>query len=995
MLLNCPLSHATSHRCTFQALFSKITYRVLLVLTATLLQNEGSSQCMMIPIALEDQASNSDLVIEGVVTEKDAFITDAGDFIYTSYQVEITKVFKGTYRKATVEIIESGGVVGNRAIQVTPCIELHIGQVSTFFLKQFTFRNPKDGLRFHDPVYRAYASSQSVFDYDINAKTVTGHFTQFEWEGWYDVITQATGETYRQIKPLPHPSHASQRVAPTISSMTPLTITAGTFSILTINGNGFGATMGSSTVEFKNPNDGGATWVSASSPHVQSWSNTQIQIKVPYFAGSGQVRVTVGGMAVTSTQTLTIPYAQFNVQFDISGVPTLFKRHLYNNNGAGGYTYRYHTEFNANSPARKSFERALNSWRCATEVNFIIGDVTSIDAIVQDGVNVIRFDNGDEIPAGVGAQTASYYDDCANITDYITHIVEIDLVFNDAFSGLTWEYGPPLPTGTELDFETIALHELGHACALGHVISAPEVMHYSVSPGESKRVLSANDLAGGAYIQAQNTGNPAYCGNFPMTDYRQVKYVNINTTGIESGDTWAQAYKRLQDALAAVTSCVDTIYVAAGTYYPDEGTGLIDNDQTLRFVLNSPVVLMGGYSATTGVRNLVTTPSILSGDIDKNNTSDPLNSQNVVRIIGPAHLDGFYIENGYADAAAGEGKDGAGIYSIASGVVRNCVLRSNVASGNPPNSLGRGGAVYQSSGTTSFVNVLFYSNAATGSGSVFHIDGGQVQCTNCTIASNSPNIVAIRIENGAHIFKNSIFWNNLGDIQIGSGSADVSYSMLQGSSLPAGVTGSNVLFNTNPLFVSQAGFNFQTTPCSPAYNTGNNAYNSTSTDLLGNARVIFSTIDRGAYETTSGIPTTVVTSTGNTGEGTLRTVLANCCTGNTITFSPSLNGQTIQLSSPITIDKTLNIHGPGINQLTIAGNGTHRIFSINTGLTNTIKDLSIINGDAGASMGNVILNGGNLTLQNLLLASEPNTMTRVTLSNTAGTVQFTGQVTLQ
>jgi len=46
-------------------------------------------------------------------------------------------------------------------------------------------------------------------------------------------------------------------------------------------------------------------------------------------------------------------------------------------------------------------------------------------------------------------------------------------------------------------------------------------------------------------------------------------------------------------------------------------------------------------------------------------------------------------------------------------------------------------------------------------------------------------------------------------------------------------------------------------------------------------------------------------------------------------------------------------------------------------------------------MGNVILNGGTLTLQNLLLASEPNTMTRVTLSNIAGTVKFAGQVTLQ
>ena len=983
MLRNTNPNFPKNSRCQILLGFSHRISCVLLLILAGLVQpNSALAQCMMIPISLEDQASKSDLIAEGVVKEKDAFVTAAGNFIYTTYQIEITKIFKGQPLKSIVQLVEVGGVVGHRHIEVSPSISLKVGESGTFFLEVFTFNDPQDGQRYAEPVYRAYASSQSVFSYDFDSQTVNSHFNQFELDSWYEDVTKVTGLNYKKVNELSYPEKLRSSMVPTISSMSPLTITAGTFSVLTINGNGFGASQGGSIVEFKNANNGGTTWLNTSSAHTMSWTDTQIQIKVPYAAGSGQVRVTVSAMSVISSQSLAIPYNQFNFEYDVPPV-SLFKVQLRNINGLGGYTFRYHTEFNSNVPARKSFERALNSWRCAMEVNFIIGDVTSLDVCTQDQTNVVRFDNGTELPAGVGARTYNYYDDCLSLDPYTMDIVEIDLVFNDVFEGVTWEYGPDFPSGTEIDFESIALHELGHANVLGHVISTPEVLHFNIGPGQHKRILSANDIAGGSYVHAQSTSNPPNCGDNVMTDYRQVKYVNINTTGIQSGDTWAQAYKYLQDALAAVSSCVDTIYIAAGTYYPDEGTGLGDGDQSLRFTLNTPIVLMGGYSATTGVRNLATTQTYLSGDIDKNNSADAPNSMNVVRMTAAAHLDGLYVENGHADALAGEGLQGAGIYMSAGGTIRNCVLRWNVAIGLPPNSVGRGGGLLQTGGTSTLHNVLLYNNFALVGGSAIQIDNGVMQCKNGTIASNSPNTTAVRIENSAQVFQNSIFYNNSTDMQIGSGSADVSNSLFQAVALPGGATGSNVLLNTNPLFVNLGGFNFSLIPCSPAVNTGNNAYNPTTTDVLGNSRLV-STIDRGAFENTTGLPPTVVTSTGNSGAGTLRTIITDCCSGNTITFAAGLTGQTIGLTSTIVIDKPLNIHGLGINNLNIGGNGSHRIFSVNTGITSTIKDLAMINGDSGASMGNVILNAGNLTLHNARLTSEPNTTTKVTLSNTAG-----------
>lgn len=950
---------------------------------------------MMVPLTLEHQASNADLIIEGVVKEKSAFITSAGNFIYTTYEIEVTRIFKGQLQKSTVYVVESGGIVGNRAIQVMPSIELQVGETGTFFLEFFTLPSTEDRVRFDEPVYRAYASRQSIFSYDFHSNTVAGHFNQFGLDVWYDTVSEATGSGYTKVKELVYPYKSNSRVVPTISNMSPLNITAGTFSVLTITGTAFGATQGTSTVEFKKADDGGATWLVATSPHIQSWSNTQIQLRVPYGGGSGQVRVTVSGMAVTSSQSLSIGYNQYSVQFDISGVPTLFRRHLYNNNGSGGYTFRYHTEFNtfSGAAARRSFERALNSWRCATEVNFIVGDSTTIDATVQDGTNNVRFDNGNEIPAGVGAQTYSYFDDCANIVLYATHIMEIDLVFNDAFTefGLTWEFGPDLPTASELDFESIALHELGHACALGHVISAPEVLHYSISAGESKRVLSANDIAGGSFVHTQSTGNGTWCGNSPMTDYRQVKYVNIAGAGNKSGDSWACAYKYLQEALSAVTTCVDTICVATGSYYPDEGTGYTNGSQTHRFTLSTPVVVMGGYSAATGVRNLTTTPSTLSGDIDQNGITDANNSQNVLRMSGTATLDGFNIERGYADAASGEGRDGGGLYVSSSGIFRNCMFRYNTA-------LGRGGAVYQSGGSPGFTNCLFYGNTASVSGTAFHLTTGSVSCTNSTIASNiQAGIASLKSDNGTHMFRNSIFWNNTSDMVIAGGTADVSYSIIQSATFPSGASGSNVLFNTDPLFVNMGANNFSIVPCSPGTNTSNNAYNNTTIDIMGNTRMVGSTIDRGAYENMSGLPSTIVINTADSGAGSLRAIIENACSGNTITFSNTLMNQTILLTGPqIDINKNLIIDGLGMDQLTLSANGTHRHFEHLPGFTSTIKNMKLIEGNSAASNGNCIRNLGTLTLQNVRLLKLAGATNPIILSNSAaGSVTLAGQVFMQ
>src|SRR5207248_7807597 len=80
--------------------------------------------------------------------------------------------------------------------------------------------------------------------------------------------------------------------------------------------------------------------------------------------------------------------------------------------------------------------------------------------------------------------------------------------------------------------------------------------------------------------------------------------------------------------------------------------------------------------------------------------------------------------------------------------------------------------------------------------------------------------------------------------------------------------------------------------------------------------------------------TLTVTNANDKGSGSLRATITNAKSGDTIVFASSLNGQTITLTSDqLTINKNLDIEGPGASLLSISGGDTNRIFNINEGLT--------------------------------------------------------------
>jgi hypothetical protein len=109
------------------------------------------------------------------------------------------------------------------------------------------------------------------------------------------------------------------------------------------------------------------------------------------------------------------------------------------------------------------------------------------------------------------------------------------------------------------------------------------------------------------------------------------------------------------------------------------------------------------------------------------------------------------------------------------------------------------------------------------------------------------------------------------------------------------------------------------------------------------------------------VPSTVTVQNNlDSGAGSLRAAIASVRNGDTIVFAPSLEGQTITLTSgELLIKRNLTIVGPGAGNLTISGNHTSRVFEVAGGARKvTLSGLTISNGVADLG-GGIYFQGGH------------------------------------
>ncbi len=314
-------------------------------------------------------------------------------------------------------------------------------------------------------------------------------------------------------------------------------------------------------------------------------------------------------------------------------------------------------------------------------------------------------------------------------------------------------------------------------------------------------------------------------------------YVDAGADPGGDGSSWATAFQSLQDALAeTVEGRGDEVWIAAGTYYPDQGASVTSGDREATFRVQNRVHLYGGFAGgenSLDARDWEANETILSGEIFE---QQQYWSLTVVTVDGDAVLDGLTVTRGNANGPSGASANGGGVYVEAgSPTIRNCrfvgnrgteggaiwgrtgevrasffeenhasreggaifinrddsviantVFRSNSASS-------RGGAIYHGGQGATIANSVFQMNSAAHMGGALFLSYGSIQIVNSVFVTNSAAYGgAVGNSSSESTFMNSTFYSNSATVRAGaievssSGRVTIKNSLLWNNTAPTG-----------------------------------------------------------------------------------------------------------------------------------------------------------------------------------------------------------------
>ncbi|NJL04458.1 MAG: hypothetical protein HC911_05995 [Chloroflexaceae bacterium] len=221
-----------------------------------------------------------------------------------------------------------------------------------------------------------------------------------------------------------------------------------------------------------------------------------------------------------------------------------------------------------------------------------------------------------------------------------------------------------------------------------------------------------------------------------------VYYVALAGDDSNTGVAWGKAFRTLQRALT-VAEAGAQIWVAAGTYYPNEGLVVLPSDpRDATFALKSGVAVYGGFvgtEVTLGERDSAANVTILSGDLEQNDTPDFGNiADNAYHVVTSnansvsTILDGFTITAGNASGSDLSRDIGGGIYTGGSSFAQlsNLIITYNSA-------VSGGGGIYNSISNVSLADVDVTYNRTAGTGGGIRNFVGNPSFTDILIAYNT------------------------------------------------------------------------------------------------------------------------------------------------------------------------------------------------------------------------------------------------------------------
>ena len=382
--------------------------------------------------------------------------------------------------------------------------------------------------------------------------------------------------------------------------------------------------------------------------------------------------------------------------------------------------------------------------------------------------------------------------------------------------------------------------------------------------------------SGGIYevtVTAYNESNPfGVSATIAVAVPTQTTYYvrSDNPTSLAPYTSWASAAMNIQDAIDAVPYGGRDLVLVSNGVYATGGRVWGESMLTNRVVIDKAITVqsVNGPSVTTikGARH----PGTTNGNA----------AVRCVYVGTNAVLSGFTLTNGATRTGGGDPESsGGGAFVDTSGVLTNCILTANSADMFGGGAYGwelyncrlsaNAGRYGGGSAFSTLYNCRLESNSALlGGGSEFGLltncilignsaawgggcadgflysciltknsatqGGGSYYCrlNNCTVVSNSTGSYHDSLTN-------CIVYCNVGN---NHASSTFNYCC----TIPApGGTGN---ITNDPSFVNAATGNYRLRTNSPCINRGNNADVRGETDLDGNPRIAFGTVDLGAYE---------------------------------------------------------------------------------------------------------------------------------------------------
>ncbi|HUW95946.1 MAG TPA: matrixin family metalloprotease, partial [Anaerolineae bacterium] len=465
-------------------------------LMLALLALPGTALATVEELSLEELVNRATRIVRGTVIDTSAQWNADHSRIYTYVTLRPIEYVKGTARVGDVVFAVPGGTVGELTLLVSDVPVFREGEETVVFLRDEYFQVV--GWR-----QGKYTVEQGVVvETGQSRESFIGEISRVGRRS--EAASSERGVGLRSLRRVAdagaYPEEATIRTqqilaVPSISGIVPnwgpahalelgSSDCAADSTSITINGSSFGDTQGGSYVRFWRS---GSTYRNAC---IDSWSNTQIEARVPGDVSSGDVQVVTGG-GPSSGVHFTVTYSYGGAKWPGGAYPEPMSE-VY--------------EVNANCPDTvgelAAVQAAANTWSNVSNSDFYFryGGTTSATGVAANGYNEIMW------VADTGGSIAACHTWC--YTSDLNTIVEFDIEFDD---GYLWDTDGG---AGKMDVQNIATHELGHALQLLDLygtVDKEKTMYGFSAYGETKRrTLDADDIAGMRYIYpCLATGTPS------------------------------------------------------------------------------------------------------------------------------------------------------------------------------------------------------------------------------------------------------------------------------------------------------------------------------------------------------------------------------------------------------------------------------------------------------------------------------------------------------